>query len=141
MLRLRGVRAEWPRRYWLSIPIELPAHTTIEVGTVPGDPDAVSAGSGGRRRSLSFVSGAVRHHFDLSTAFPAGKIRFAQDIEQAGQITIVEMDEACGGGGPWSPLSRGESYRPAARGSASAAPLRRAPRPPAQAPQVEVVES
>lgn len=39
ILKLRGVRPEWPRRYWLADPIELPAGTTLEVKALPGDPD------------------------------------------------------------------------------------------------------
>jgi hypothetical protein len=40
LLKLRGARPEWPRRYWLVDPVELPAGTTIETTAVPGDPDA-----------------------------------------------------------------------------------------------------
>jgi hypothetical protein len=40
LLKLRGVRPEWPRRYWLTDPIELPAGTKIEVKLVPGDPNS-----------------------------------------------------------------------------------------------------
>lgn len=39
LLKLRGVRPEWPRRYWLVDPVEVPANTKIEVSLVPGDPD------------------------------------------------------------------------------------------------------
>ena len=39
LLKLRSPRPEWPRRYWLVDPIELPADTKIEVSTMPGDPD------------------------------------------------------------------------------------------------------
>jgi hypothetical protein len=39
LLKLRNPRPEWPRRYWLVDPIELPANTKIEVSTEPGDPD------------------------------------------------------------------------------------------------------
>lgn len=39
LLKLRNPRPEWPRRYWLVDPIELPADTKIEVTTQPGDPD------------------------------------------------------------------------------------------------------
>jgi hypothetical protein len=39
LLKLRNPRPEWPRRYWLVDPIELPANTKIEVSTTPGDPD------------------------------------------------------------------------------------------------------
>jgi hypothetical protein len=39
LLKLRNPRPEWPRRYWLVDPIELPANTKIEVTTTPGDPD------------------------------------------------------------------------------------------------------
>jgi hypothetical protein len=39
LLKLRAVRPEWPRRYWLADPVELPAGTKIEVKAVPGDPD------------------------------------------------------------------------------------------------------
>lgn len=40
LLKLRGVRPEWPRRYWLADPVELPSGTKVEVTAVPGDPDA-----------------------------------------------------------------------------------------------------
>jgi hypothetical protein len=40
LLKLRGVRPEWPRRYWLADPVELPAGTKIEVKVAPGDPDS-----------------------------------------------------------------------------------------------------
>ncbi len=40
LLKLRGVRPEWPRRYWLTDPVELPAGTKIEVKLVPGDPNS-----------------------------------------------------------------------------------------------------
>ncbi|MBS1816868.1 MAG: hypothetical protein JSU08_02965 [Acidobacteria bacterium] len=39
LLKLRNARPEWPRRYWLVDPIELPANTKIEVTMQPGDPD------------------------------------------------------------------------------------------------------
>lgn len=39
LLKLRDARPEWPRRYWLVDPVELPANTKIEVSVVPGDPD------------------------------------------------------------------------------------------------------
>ncbi len=39
LLKLRNPRPEWPRRYWLVDPIELPANTKIEVTMQPGDPD------------------------------------------------------------------------------------------------------
>jgi len=39
LLKLRNARPEWPRRYWLVDPIELPANTKIEVTLEPGDPD------------------------------------------------------------------------------------------------------
>ena len=39
LLKLRNTRPEWPRRYWLVDPIELPANTKIEVTLEPGDPD------------------------------------------------------------------------------------------------------
>lgn len=35
LLRLHAARPEWPRRYWLSDPIELPQGTKIEVKTTP----------------------------------------------------------------------------------------------------------
>ena len=41
LLKLRGARPEWPRRYWLADPVELPAGTKIEVTLEPGDPDSV----------------------------------------------------------------------------------------------------
>jgi hypothetical protein len=40
LLRLRGIRPEWPRRYWLADPIDVPAGATINVSGMPGDPDA-----------------------------------------------------------------------------------------------------
>jgi hypothetical protein len=40
LLKLRAVRPEWPRRYWLTDPVELPAGTKIEVKLVPGDPNS-----------------------------------------------------------------------------------------------------
>ncbi len=40
LLKLRGARPEWPRRYWLTDPVELPAGTKIEVKLVPGDPNS-----------------------------------------------------------------------------------------------------
>ncbi len=39
LLKLRNPRPEWPRRYWLVDPIELPPNTKIEVSMQPGDPD------------------------------------------------------------------------------------------------------
>jgi hypothetical protein len=39
LLKLRNARPEWPRRYWLVDPIELPANMKIEVTAVPSDPD------------------------------------------------------------------------------------------------------
>jgi hypothetical protein len=39
LLKLRNARPEWPRRYWLVDPIDLPADAKIEVSMKPGDPD------------------------------------------------------------------------------------------------------
>jgi len=39
LLTLHAARPEWPRRYWLVDPIELPAGTLIEVSGTPADPD------------------------------------------------------------------------------------------------------
>jgi hypothetical protein len=39
LLKLRGIRPEWPRRYWLADPVELPKGTKIEVTTTPADTD------------------------------------------------------------------------------------------------------
>jgi hypothetical protein len=39
LLKLRAPRPEWPRRYWLADPVELPAGTTIEVNAVAADAD------------------------------------------------------------------------------------------------------
>jgi hypothetical protein len=39
LLKMRGPRPEWPRRYWLVDPVELAANTKIEITTTPGDPD------------------------------------------------------------------------------------------------------
>jgi hypothetical protein len=40
LLKLRGIRPEWPRRYWLTSPIDLPPGVAIEVSTTPSDPDS-----------------------------------------------------------------------------------------------------
>jgi hypothetical protein len=40
LLKLRGIRPEWPRRYWLKNPIDLPPGVAIEVSTTPSDPDS-----------------------------------------------------------------------------------------------------
>jgi hypothetical protein len=40
LLKLRAARPEWPRRYWLAEPVELPAGTTIQTTLIPGDPDS-----------------------------------------------------------------------------------------------------
>lgn len=45
LLKLRSVRPEWPRRYWLADPVELPAGTKIEVKVTPGDPDSGPLGA------------------------------------------------------------------------------------------------
>lgn len=45
LLKLRAVRPEWPRRYWLADPIELPSGTKIEVTVTPGDPDSGPLGA------------------------------------------------------------------------------------------------
>jgi hypothetical protein len=39
LLKLHAARAEWPRRYWLAEPIELPAGTKIETTVKPEPPD------------------------------------------------------------------------------------------------------
>ena len=39
LLKMRNPRPEWPRRYWLVDPIELPPNTKLEVSMLPGDPD------------------------------------------------------------------------------------------------------
>jgi len=39
LLKLRAPRPEWPRRYWLADPIELPAGAKIEVKATPIDAD------------------------------------------------------------------------------------------------------
>jgi hypothetical protein len=39
LLKLRNTRPEWPRRYWLVDPVELPANTKIEVAAQPSDPE------------------------------------------------------------------------------------------------------
>jgi hypothetical protein len=38
LLKLRAPRPEWPRRYWLADPVELPSGTKIEVKATPADP-------------------------------------------------------------------------------------------------------
>jgi hypothetical protein len=40
LLKLRGIRPEWPRRYWLTDPVELAKGTRIEITTKAGDPDS-----------------------------------------------------------------------------------------------------
>ncbi len=45
LLRLRAVRPEWPRRYWLADAIDLPKGTRIEVTITPGDPDSGPLGT------------------------------------------------------------------------------------------------
>ena len=37
LLKLRGIRPEWPRRYWLADPVELPKGTKIDITTKAGD--------------------------------------------------------------------------------------------------------
>jgi hypothetical protein len=39
LLRLRSPRPEWPRRYWLTEPVELPSGSKIEVTTTPAPSD------------------------------------------------------------------------------------------------------
>ena len=39
LLKLRAARPEWPRRYWLTDPIELPSGARIEVSVTPAPPD------------------------------------------------------------------------------------------------------
>ena len=39
LLLMRAPRPEWPRRYWLAEPIELPQGTTVEVTAVPAPPN------------------------------------------------------------------------------------------------------
>jgi hypothetical protein len=39
LLKLRAARAEWPRRYWLAEPIELPAGARIETTVKPEPPN------------------------------------------------------------------------------------------------------
>jgi hypothetical protein len=39
LLKLRAARAEWPRRYWLAEPIELPAGAKIETIVTPEPPN------------------------------------------------------------------------------------------------------
>jgi hypothetical protein len=45
LLKLHAARPDWPRRYWLRQPVELPAGTTIEVTATAGDEN----GSAGQR--------------------------------------------------------------------------------------------
>lgn len=40
LLKLRGIRPEWPRRYWLAEPVDLPMGTKIETKVTPGNPDS-----------------------------------------------------------------------------------------------------
>jgi hypothetical protein len=39
LLLLHAPRPEWPRRYWLAEPIELPQGTTVEVTAVAAQPN------------------------------------------------------------------------------------------------------
>lgn len=39
LLQLRAARPEWPRRYWLRMPVDVPMGASIEVTGIPGDPD------------------------------------------------------------------------------------------------------
>jgi hypothetical protein len=39
LLLLRAPRPEWPRRYWLAEPIELPQGTTVDVTALPAPPN------------------------------------------------------------------------------------------------------
>ena len=45
LLLMHAPRPEWPRRYWLAEPIELPQGTTLEVTAVqaPPNPDEISS--------------------------------------------------------------------------------------------------
>lgn len=40
LLKLRGPRPEWPRRYWLASPIDVPAGSTIQVTAVASDTES-----------------------------------------------------------------------------------------------------
>ena len=48
LLRLRAPRPEWPRRYWLSRPVDLPRGSRIEVAATPAsnEAEAFPAGAG-----------------------------------------------------------------------------------------------
>jgi hypothetical protein len=39
LLQLRAARPEWPRRYWLRTPVDVPVGASIEVTGIPGDPE------------------------------------------------------------------------------------------------------
>ena len=59
LLRLSHPRPEWPRRYWLEKPIELPAGAMIQVATtpLPADPDEpVKAPVGALEAAVEFVA-------------------------------------------------------------------------------------
>jgi hypothetical protein len=59
LLQLRAPRPEWPRRYWLERPADLPAGSRIEITAVPAPPDpdrpAPPASSTGLTISLDVV--------------------------------------------------------------------------------------
>jgi hypothetical protein len=40
LIKMRAARPQWPRRYWLADPVDLPAGTKIEAVAVPGDADS-----------------------------------------------------------------------------------------------------
>ena len=40
MAAIAGIRPEWPQRYWLVNPVDLPPGISIEVSTTPSDPDS-----------------------------------------------------------------------------------------------------
>lgn len=55
IIKLRMARPEWPRRYWLADPVELPAGTKIEIVATPGDSNAGPLGTGSAKQPLQIA--------------------------------------------------------------------------------------
>jgi hypothetical protein len=57
LLLLRSPRADWPRRYWLPEPVDLPAGTTVQVTAVAADPiNPTASQSDGLRVSIEYIT-------------------------------------------------------------------------------------
>jgi hypothetical protein len=59
LLLLRTPRADWPSRYWLGEPVELPSGTAIEVIAVPADLQSTE-GASTRRHTLQLAVDVVQ---------------------------------------------------------------------------------